>query len=173
MFYRWFLIYLAMSPVVTLAADVEHRFVRIFVPREDDKYAATIANVAGTGYFYFLDKEWRPAELRIRVRIYRPVNGDFELFQEQDGEIGAPFPDEPATLQFLFNVQSKKAPKPGKYLCRVDCFDKTGEEEKLLASNAVFVTFVEVRKNNEPGIEASKPRSARTYRVSRISRRPR
>jgi hypothetical protein len=172
MLHRSLLIFLAMSPVATSAADVEHRFVRIFEPREEDKYS-TGANVASVGYFYFLDREWKPEDLRIRVRIYRSADGGFELFQEQDAEIGHSLPREPATLQYGITVKPKKAPKPGIYLFRVDCLDTTGKEEQLLASNSVFLTFVEVRKNNEPEVQASKPRSARINRVSRISRRSR
>jgi hypothetical protein len=161
---RLFFVCLAMSPVAVSA--VEHRFVRIFMPMEQDKYSADIANIPGDGYFYSLDKEWKPEDLRIRIRIYRPVRENFEVFQEQDAKVGGPLANEPATLQFSLDMKLKKHPAPGTYLYRVDCFDKTGKEEKLLASNAVFITFV--KGERDPGPQASGHRSIRTQRVSRL-----
>lgn len=118
---RSLLIFLTMGPAVTFAADVEHRFLRISQPMETDKYATT-SNVASIGYFYFLDRARKPEDLRIRVQIYRPANGDFELFQEDDAEIGAPLGRDPATLQFLNHgkaqesSQTGKVPVPGRLL---------------------------------------------------------
>ena len=162
--FRLFFICLALSPAV-VSADVEHRFVKIITPMEKNNYFSGIANVGGIGYFYFLDKEWKPEDLRIRIRIYRPVEEGFELFQQQDAEIGQPLPNEPATLQFLVNMKPKKAPKPGKYLYRVDCFDKSGKVETLLASNSIFITFTDAKP---PGPQANGNRPARMQRVSRF-----
>jgi hypothetical protein len=138
---------------------------------ETDNYATDIAQICSSGFFYFFDPEWKPEDLRIRVRIYRPVEDDFELFVEQDAEIAGPLRNDPATLQFLVNLKPKQAPKPGRYLCRADCFDKSGEEEKLLASNAVFITFVDVAKSLTPPEKVSnRSQSARTHRFTRTTR---
>jgi acetyl esterase/lipase len=131
---------LALIPAGASADDFEHRFLRIFNPLDQQRYF-TGSNVAGVGYFYFF-KEWQPDDLRIRVRLYRPVENNFELFQERDAQIGAPLGGDLASLQYLGDLKPKEALVPGKYLYRVDCFDKTGTEEKLLATSSVFITFV-------------------------------
>ena len=151
-------IFAVLGPVVAFAADVEHHFLRILEPREQDKYSVNMSNIGGMGYFCFPDKERRAEDLRIRIRIYRPVNGDFELCQEQDAEIGKPFPNEPATLQYIINLKRKQPLKPGKYLYRADCFERTGKEEKLLASDSAFMTFVELEK--PPGVQAHRARGS-------------
>jgi|GEM_PF-1402841 len=145
MFRRILVVCLALSPVATTAKDLEHRFVHINAPKEGTRYINGIANLGGMGYFYFYG-QWKAEDLRIRVRIYRPTGDDFELFQEQDAEIGAPLLNDPASLQYVINMKPKEAPKPGKYVYRVDCLDVRGEEEKLLATESVFITFVDDRK---------------------------
>lgn len=163
---------LALSPVLAFADAPKHRFVHIYGPREEDKFSNTIPNIAGMGLFYFFDPEWKPADLRIRIRIYRPIDDDFELFLEGDAEIGPPLLNDPATLQFGINLKNNKAAKPGRYLYRVDCFDIRDEKEKLLASNAVFITFVDPKKaagKDEPVSVRHRP--ARAQHVSRAGRR--
>jgi len=167
--HRLFFVCLAFTPAVAFAGNLEHRFVHIHKSVDEHNYITDITNIGGMGYFYFLDKKWTADDLRIRVRIYHPVKEDFELFLEQDAEIGAPFQNEPATLQYIVNLKPTKAPKPGKYLYRVDCFDKTGEKEKLLASNSVFITFVE--RQRPLGLEANRPRPAGKQQVSLAKRR--
>jgi hypothetical protein len=98
-----------------------------------------------------------------------PCRGGFDLFQEQDAKIGEPYENEPATtLQWAIDLKLKKVPEPGKYLYRVDCFDRTGKEEKLLASNSVFITFVKAEK--EPGPQANRSRPSKKQRVLRTRR---
>jgi hypothetical protein len=162
---------LVFSPIVASAGDMKHRFIHIHELTEENNYATNIPNIAGMGFFYFFDPQWNPEDLRIRVRIYRPVKDNFEIFLEDDAEIGAPLLNDPATLQYLVNLKPKKAPTAGKCLYRVDCFDIRDEKEKLLASNAVFITFVDAAKpagKDEP--VSVRPRPARAQRTARATR---
>ena len=176
---RLLFVCLALSPAAAFADNPKHRFMHIYAPVDEDKYGTDIANVAGMGLFYFFDPEWKPEDLRIRVRIYRPVKDDFEVFLEDDAQIGPPLGGDPATLQWGMNLKVTKAPTPGKYLYRVDCFDTTGEAEKLLASNAVFITFVGDAPNKKQlpqadktdGASTVRPRHARMHHASRTTRR--
>jgi hypothetical protein len=127
------------------AAD--YHFVRIWHPLESDKYHIG-SNIAGTGIL-FMPQANAKEDLSVRVRMYRPVEGDFEVFQEETTNAGIPFPAQPGTYQYAYDLQRKGLlMKPGKYVYRIDCFDVSDDKPKLLASSSVFLTAVDANAKN-------------------------
>ena len=159
------------------ALGMDHNFLRIHNPVENERYGLG-ANIAVNGYLLCLPVERKLEDVTVRVRLYRPVNGRFEIEQEASGEITAPLPDAPGTLQFHGDLKRNKRLQPGQYMVRVDCLQKSDEGSKLLASNCVFLTAVDTLQRGRLETRA-RPRSSsrallaahRHERVPRSDRR--
>ena len=153
----------ALSLSASSARAVDYHFVRTLQPDETTKWGLDVANIAGMGIL-FMPQINGKEDLAVRVRMYRPVEGDFEVFQEETAEVGTPFPAQPGTYQYLLNLPRQVLLKPGKYLVRVDCFDISDDKPALLGSDSVFFTAVEAKpKNADP---------QRPLRPAPIARRP-
>jgi hypothetical protein len=124
---------------------VDYHFLRLWEPREPERWGLG-ANIAGSGVV-FISQAVTKDELWVRTRMYRPVDGGFDLFQEETAEIGAPYRAQPGTHQFLFNLRRNVQLQPGKYLVVAECFDVADEKPRLLASESVFLTAVVVGAN--------------------------
>jgi hypothetical protein len=145
-----------------LRAAVNFQFVRISQPPEDAELSNG-SQIAGAGFVHMPEAE-KKEDFEVRVRLYRPIAGDFEVIREVVAEIGPGFRDEASTWQYKFNLNLERAVSEGKYLLWVDCFDKSVEEPKLLASASEFVTLAELAKKR-PGApaEADPPAEQRPF----------
>jgi hypothetical protein len=147
---------LALVAFAGNAWAVDYHFLRLGEPQEPERWGLG-ADIAGYGVV-FIPQAVTKDELRVRLRMYRPVEGDFELFQEETGEIGTPYRAQPGTHQFLFNLRRKVQMQPGKYLVVAECFDISDEKPRLLTSDSVFLTAVVVgEKKNAPNDNQQRP----------------
>jgi hypothetical protein len=91
------------------------------------------------------DKQKKPDDLSVRVRLYRPVRGGLEVAQEETGEVIVGFENAPDTFPYLFNLKRKgKYLTAGTYLLRVDCFEQGDKKQKTLLSASVFLSIVDI-----------------------------
>jgi hypothetical protein len=129
--------------------------VSISKPREDARLQNG-SRAAGTGFLFMPDAE-KKEDLQVRVRLYRPIDGDFEVIREVNAEVG-PGP-RPSTWRYEFHLNLEKPVREGRHVLWVDCFDKSTRRAGLLASASAFVT-VAGPTNHQPAAPAEEDRPA-------------
>ena len=149
-------LFLAAVAGVLPAAEHDHSFLRIYNPIEREKYADT-ANMAVTGYLYLPNRDDEPKSFYVRVRLYRPADGKFVIAQETTAEV-KPAKREKGVYSFLGDINRKVPFKPGQYLLRVDCRDKTVKNRPVIATQSVFVEIASRSSDeNDPTVTTKDP----------------
>jgi hypothetical protein len=116
------------------------QFARISEPILAAWRGAAVEKIAVAGYVFTPDLEAKE-DLNVRVRLYRPIDGDLDLAHEQIAKVDDGWPGEPGTYKFTCDLKSKTPVKPGKYLVRVDCLNRRDSQPWVWTSAAEFLTI--------------------------------
>jgi hypothetical protein len=152
-----------------VCAEDYYQFARISQPQEEAELENG-SQIAGAGYVFMPEAE-KKEDFEVRVRLYRPIEGDFEVVREAIAVLGAGFRDEPSTWQYKFSLNLEKPVPKGEYLLWVDCFDKSARRQGLLASASQFVTVAKtVTDRPVPPAGPDRPGEARGPNGNRLIR---
>jgi hypothetical protein len=127
-----------VSSAVAGAAN-DYDYVRVSEPRENTKFAK-ITDVSGSGHLFMADIE-RADDLKLRARLYRPSDGNFDVAADVDGEFtGAP--NDKGSCRFKFDFNAAEQVDNGTYLLVVEFTKKNGEPiPKRIGSASQFLTI--------------------------------
>jgi hypothetical protein len=142
--------------------------VSISKPREEARLQNG-SRAAGTGFLFMPEAE-KKEDVQVRVRLYRPIDGDFEVIREVIAEVGPGH--RPSTWRYEFHLNLEKPVREGKYLLWVDCFDESTRRAGLLASASAFVT-VASPTNERPAAPAEEDHPADEQPIARPDDRAR